>query len=60
MIDHYRKNGLEPNLILDYGNRFYDNGKAPYTEEGINAYANFASKIAERFKGIVNRFEMEN
>lgn len=60
MIEHYRKNGMEPNIILDYGNHFYDNGKAPYTEEGINAYANFTSKIAEQFKGIVSRFEIWN
>ena len=60
MIENYKEKGLEPNIILDYGNRFYDDGKAPHTEEGIKAYANFAAEIAKKFKVIISRFEIWN
>ncbi len=60
MIEHYKNNGLEPNAILSYGNHFYDNGKVPYTEEGINAYAAFAAAVAKQFKGVISRFEIWN
>lgn len=60
MLEPYKKNGLEANIVLAYGNRFYDNGKAPYTEEGISAYANFTAEVAKCFKGVVGRFEIWN
>jgi len=60
MIEHYKKNGLEPYAVLAYGNRFYDNSNAPHTEEGISAYATFAATVAKRFKGIIGRFEIWN
>lgn len=60
MVERYKKKGINGNLILAYGNRFYDNGKAPHTEEGIKAYAAFAAEVAKRFKGIVSRFEIWN
>lgn len=53
-------NGLEPLVILDYGNAFYDEGGIPYTQEGINAYIKFATTLVAHFKGKVKHWEIWN
>ncbi|RTE05421.1 sugar-binding protein [Paenibacillus whitsoniae] len=59
-VDTAISKGLHPILIIDYGNPLYDGGKAPYTDEGIAAYANYAGKLAEHFVGKVDHFEIWN
>lgn len=59
-VDTALSKGISPLLIVDYGNPFYDGGNAPYTDEGIAAYANYAGKLAEHFKGKVDHFEIWN
>jgi len=56
---------LEPHkiralLILDYSNRFYDNGLSPSTDEGRRAFARWAAAAVERFKGRGILWEMYN
>lgn len=64
MWDFYVNDALAKNLqvflILDYGNKFYDEGGAPYTEEGIAAFVRYATFLAEHFKGRINHFEVWN
>jgi len=38
-------------FILDYNNKFYDNGVSPYTDEGRFAFAAFAKAAAAHFRG---------
>ena len=38
-------------LILDYGNRLYDDGQAPFTDAGRMAFARFAAAAASRYAG---------
>lgn len=38
-------------FILDYGNRLYDKGLAPHTEEGRAAFSRFAAAAAKHFAG---------
>ncbi len=59
-VDEAIKDGLKPILILAYGNPNYDEGGAPYTEEGLAAYANYVSVVVEHFKGRVEHFEIWN
>ncbi|MGG1518639.1 sugar-binding protein [Paenibacillus oryzisoli] len=59
-VDTALSKGLHPILIIDYGNPLYDGGKAPYTDEGIAAYANYAGELAEHFAGKVDHFEIWN
>ena len=59
-VDTALSKGLSPLLIVDYGNPFYDGGNAPYTDEGIAAYAHYAGELAEHFKGKVDHFEIWN
>src|ERR1700733_11844456 len=51
---------LEPLLILDYGNRFYDAGANPTSPEALSAFARYAAFIVGHFKGRVHFYEMWN
>jgi hypothetical protein len=59
-VDTALSKGISPLLIVDYGNPFYDGGNAPYTEEGIAAYARYAGELAGHFKDRVDHFEIWN
>ena len=41
--------GVEPLIIADYGNQFYDGGNGPVSEAAVQAYGDYAVAIAERF-----------
>ena len=47
-------------MVLAYGNKIYDGDVAPYTEEGLNAYADYARFMAETFKGKIKAYEIWN
>ena len=51
---------IRPIFILDYSNRFYDDGLSPHTEEGRAAFAKWAAAAANRFKGRGVVWEMYN
>lgn len=54
------ENGLEPLLILDYGNRFYDGGNKPISDEAVEGFARYAEFIVNQFKGKVRLYEVWN
>lgn len=45
------RHGVRPLFILDYGNKLYDDGLAPHTDQGRQAFAAFARAAASHFKG---------
>ena len=55
LVESLAKRKICPLFILDYGNRHYDEGLAPHTEEGRAAFSKFAAAAAKRFadKGIL-------
>jgi len=55
-----RGKGIEPVLILCYGNRFYDGGSFPVSQEAQDAFVQYAKFIAGRFKGAVRYYEVWN
>jgi len=59
-IDKSLELGLIPLLELNFGNRFYDEGGAPYTEEGIAGFVRYCRTMVEHFKGRINHFEIWN
>ncbi len=59
-IDSSIDKGIEPLLILAYGNDFYDGGGVPYTEEGLKAFETYITKVVTHFKGRVSHFEIWN
>lgn len=54
------RHGVRALFILDYGNRLYDGGLAPHTEEGRRAFARWAAAAARRFAGRGILWEMWN
>lgn len=59
-VDITLANGIDPLIILDYGNPNYDNGMAPFTEEGRAAFARYCSAVVSKFKGKIKYFEIWN
>lgn len=47
-------------FILDYGNKLYENGDAPRTDEGRKAFARWVAASVEHFKGRGILWEMWN
>ena len=62
--DHYvrraAEEGIEPMLILDYGNPFYDNGDKPLSEEALEGFTRYSEFIVRHFKGVVRHYEVWN
>lgn len=51
---------IRPIFILDYGNKFYDDGLSPYDEAGRQAFANWVTASVEHFQGQGIVWEMYN
>ncbi len=49
LVNSLARRNIRPLFILDYGNRLYDGGLAPHTEEGRAAFCKFAAAAAKRF-----------
>ncbi len=45
------KHQIRPLFILDYSHTLYDNGRAPYTDEGRHAFATWAAASVSRYSG---------
>ncbi|MGE9290994.1 MAG: hypothetical protein ACQKBT_08395, partial [Puniceicoccales bacterium] len=60
MIDFALSQGIEPLIVLGYGNRHYDGGGYPIYEEARAAYIRYARFLVEHFHGRVKVFEIWN
>src|SRR6185312_7635107 len=52
--------GIQPVLILDYGNQLYDNGDKPRSKQAISGFINYASFVVKHFQKRVNQYEVWN
>lgn len=59
-VDGAKKRGMEPLLILDYGNKNYDNGKMPRSPGAIQGFVRFAAFVVKHFAGRVRYYEVWN
>ena len=59
-VDRARRRGIEPLLILDYGNQFYDGGHLPRSQEAIAGFVRFATFVVRHFAGRVRYYEVWN
>ena len=59
-VNEGRKAGIEPLLILDYGNPLYDNGDKPRSAEAIEAFTKYAEFVVRHFQGRVKLYEVWN
>ncbi|MDO5553767.1 MAG: cellulase family glycosylhydrolase [Planctomycetia bacterium] len=59
-VDRATELGLEPLLIINYGNKLYDEGDFPHSDEAVAAYARYAGEVAKHFKGRCRYYEIWN
>lgn len=52
--------GIEPFIILSFGNRNYDSGFAPYTDKGRSAFAAYADHLVSLFESQIRAVEVWN
>jgi hypothetical protein len=60
IVNEALRNGIQPLLILCYGNQFYDNGLYPVSPEAVEGFARFAEFAVRHFKGRVRYYEVWN
>ncbi|QCQ20833.1 cellulase family glycosylhydrolase [Desulfoglaeba alkanexedens] len=60
LVNEANARGINPLLILDYGNKFYDDGDKPTSDEAIAAFTRYAAFVAAHFKGRVPYYEIWN
>jgi polysaccharide biosynthesis protein PslG len=60
LVNQALKANVQPLLILDYGNPFYDSGEKPVSPQALSAFARYAVFVVQHFKGRVHRYEMWN
>ena len=59
-VDEAVRLGLEPLLILDYGNPFYDGGDKPISPEAVEGFVRYSEFLVRHFKGKVKLYEVWN
>ncbi len=59
-VDEAVANGIEPLVVLTYGNNLYGSQETPNNPEYINAFANYCKFIAQKYKNKVTHFEIWN
>lgn len=59
-VDQAIQLGIEPLLILDYGNRFYDGGDKPLSERAMQGFVRYCEFVVRHFKGRVRQYEIWN
>ena len=55
-VDEAVRLGLEPLLILDYGNPFYDGGDKPISAEAVEGSVRYSEFLVRHFKGKVKLY----
>lgn len=51
---------LRPLIVLGYGNKLYENGRKPSTDESISAFSKYCGEVAEKYAGRVYGYEIWN
>jgi len=59
-LDRARELGLDVLLILDYANRFYDEGNYPNSPEAIQGFARYAEFLVRELRGRIAAVEVWN
>ncbi len=59
-VNEARQLGLQPLVILCYGNKYYDGGDKPRSRRAIRAFVRYATFVVKHFSGRVHYFEIWN
>lgn len=60
ILKEVKVSNINSMAILDYGNRYYDNGGQPFSEAGLNAFAEYSGWVAKQTKDYVKFYEIWN
>lgn len=60
IVTEAKSRGIRPLLILNYGNKFYDDGDLISSDEGVEAYLRYVKFVVTYFKGRVDQYEIWN
>jgi hypothetical protein len=60
LVTHEVQHQRRPILLLDYGNKFYDEGGQVSSQAGIAAYARYAEFVVNHYKSRVQLYEVWN
>jgi len=60
LVTDAAKQGRRPLLILDYGNKLYDDGGQIHSPEGIAAYVRYVRFVVQHFRDRADQFEIWN
>ena len=60
IVDRARDKGIESLLILDYGNKFYDNADKPISDEAVKGFRRYSEFVVEHFKTRVRYYQIWN
>ncbi len=59
-VDLAKARGIEPLIILAYGNKLYHDGRYPISDEAQAGFVRFSEFVVRHFKGRVKYFEVWN
>lgn len=59
-INSSAQSGLYPLVVLDYGNKLYDGGDQPYSDEGRHAFGKYCYWVSSMLDSKVRYFEIWN
>ncbi|ELN0130578.1 cellulase family glycosylhydrolase [Raoultella planticola] len=60
LISKLNHNSIEPLIILDYGNKYYNNGDKPISDSDIDAFKRYVTFLVKHFKGKVRYYQIWN
>lgn len=60
LVNELDKNKMNILFILDYSNPLYDNGLAPYSDYGREAFSNFSRAVVKHYRGKSIMWEIWN
>lgn len=60
IVNYANKNNIEILFILDYGNKFYDYGDKPISENAIFGFVNYADFLTKHFSTKVKYYQIWN
>ena len=59
-VDRANRQGIQVDLVLDYGNRLYGRGGKPRSPQSIAAFVRYATFVVKHFLGRVRYYEIWN
>ena len=60
IVDYASKNNIDVLFILDYGNKYYDNGDKPISKDAVKGFVNYVDYLTKHFSNRVRFYQIWN